>query len=166
MAVFQLHPGFLLQFREDMQLGMLKNDTTSGISREKLFTAKYLTGVFMEAVLWVACSACTVIACGQIFGMAYILSYWKALFIVTMSFPSRGNQDLVREINCFLLEKQETERNWRTEELRLQEIISNISHDMRTSLTAVLGYIHLINTSELSMKKEKGVGTFALESVK
>ena len=70
--------------------------------------------------------------------------------IVTMSFPSRVNQDLVREINRFLLDKQETERNWRTEELRLQEMISNISHDMRTPLTAVLGYIHLINTSELS----------------
>lgn len=35
--------------------------------------------------------------------------------IVTMSFPSRVNQDLVREINCFLLDKQETERKWRTE---------------------------------------------------
>lgn len=67
-----------------------------------------------------------------------------------MSFPSRVNQDLVREINPFLLDKQETERNWRTEELRLREMISNISHDMRTPLTAVLGYIHLINTSELS----------------
>lgn len=69
--------------------------------------------------------------------------------IVTMSFPSRVNQDLVREINRFLLDKQETERKWRTEELRLQEMISNISHDMRTPLTAVLGYIRLINTSEL-----------------
>ena len=44
--------------------------------------AKYLTGVFMEAVLWVVCSTCAVIACGHIFGMAYILSYWKALFSV------------------------------------------------------------------------------------
>lgn len=70
--------------------------------------------------------------------------------IVTMSFPSRVNQDLVREINRFLLDKQETERKWRTEELRLQEMISNISHDMRTPLTAVLGYIRLINTGELS----------------
>lgn len=70
--------------------------------------------------------------------------------IVTMSFPSRVNQNLVQEINRFLLDKQETERNWRTEELRLQEMISNISHDMRTPLTAVLGYIRLINTSELS----------------
>lgn len=35
-------------------------------------------------------------------------------------------------------------------ELCLQEMISNISHDMRTPLTAVLGYIRLINTSELS----------------
>lgn len=69
-------------FREDMQLGMLKNDTTSGISRGKLFMAKYLTGVFMEAVLWVVCSVCAVIACGHIFGMAYILSYWKTLFSV------------------------------------------------------------------------------------
>lgn len=70
--------------------------------------------------------------------------------LVTMSLPSRVNQDLVREINRFLLDKQETERSWRMEELRLQEMISNISHDMRTPLTAVLGYIRLINTSELS----------------
>lgn len=73
--------------------------------------------------------------------------------IVTMSFPSRVNQDLVREINCFLLARQHTEQEWRAEELRLQEAVSNISHDMRTPLTAILGYIHLINTGELSAEE-------------
>ena len=80
----------------------------------------------------------------------------KRTQIVTMSFPSEANQDLVREINRFLLDKQKTEQMWRTEELRLQEMISNISHDMRTPLTAILGYIHLINSEKTSdEEKEK-----------
>lgn len=70
--------------------------------------------------------------------------------IVTMSYPSKTNQELVRQINRFLLDKQETEQTWHREERQLQERISNISHDMRTPLTAILGYIHLINTGNLS----------------
>lgn len=70
--------------------------------------------------------------------------------LVTMSFPSRANQELVCEIDHFLLDKQHTQQVWHREELRLQEAISNISHDMRTPLTAILGYIHLINTGDLS----------------
>ena len=74
----------------------------------------------------------------------------KRTQIVTMSFPSEANQDLVREINHFLLEKQKTEQRCRAEEIRLQETISNISHDMRTPLTAILGYINLINSGQIS----------------
>lgn len=83
------------------------------------------------------------------------LNHEQRTQIVTMSFPSQANQALVREINRFLMGKQKTEQAWRAEELRLQETISNISHDMRTPLTAILGYIHLINSGNLSEEERQ-----------
>lgn len=67
-------------FREDMQLGMMKNDTTSGVSRGRLFTSKYLTGVLIEVVLWGFCSTCAVLASGYIFGMDHMVSYIGGIF--------------------------------------------------------------------------------------
>lgn len=67
-------------FREDMQLGMMKNDTTSGISRGQLFTSKYLTGASIEVVLWGFCSACAVLASGSVFGMDRLVSYIEGIF--------------------------------------------------------------------------------------
>lgn len=75
--------------------------------------------------------------------------------LVTMSFPSPTNQALVREINRFLLEDQRAEQLRRREELHLQEMISNISHDMRTPLTAILGYIHLINSADVTPEERQ-----------
>lgn len=74
---------------------------------------------------------------------------------VTVSLPSRTNQELVREINRFLAERQEAERLRRVDELRLQEMISNVSHDMRTPLTAILGYIRLINGGEITEEERR-----------
>lgn len=44
-------------FGEEKRLGLYKNDTTSGISRTRLFLAKFLTGALLEIGLWLICSA-------------------------------------------------------------------------------------------------------------
>ena len=69
-------------FREDMQLGMMKNDTTSGVSRFELYTAKYFSGMMIEVFLWVICSVASAIACSQVFGMKVILDCFGAVFSV------------------------------------------------------------------------------------
>lgn len=57
-------------FREDLQLGILKNDTTNGLSRERLFLVKYLTGVSVEVLLWLLCTGCAVLALGRDLGLS------------------------------------------------------------------------------------------------
>jgi signal transduction histidine kinase len=69
--------------------------------------------------------------------------------LVTMSFPSKANEELVNEINRLIIAKEERSRAFRVNETKLRQAISNISHDMRTPLTAVLGYLRLINQGGL-----------------
>lgn len=67
---------------------------------------------------------------------------------VTMSFPTKSNEELVKEINRLLHAKETQSQHYRVSELKLQEAISNVSHDMRTPLTAILGYLHLVNQGD------------------
>jgi hypothetical protein len=55
-------------FREDMQLGLYKNDTTSGVSRTGIYVAKFLTGVLLMAGMWLCCSASCILTAGFSFG--------------------------------------------------------------------------------------------------
>lgn len=66
--------------------------------------------------------------------------------IVTMSFPTDINKNLLGEINRLVLEIQSKEQNCQAMEKQLQELVSNVSHDLRTPLTAILGYVRLINS--------------------
>jgi signal transduction histidine kinase len=72
---------------------------------------------------------------------------------VTMSFPTKSNEALTAEINRLIRAKSEQSWVYRANERRLREAISNISHDMRTPLTAILGYIRLINQGGLSAEE-------------
>ncbi|MFC3745224.1 sensor histidine kinase [Paenibacillus sp. GCM10012306] len=64
--------------------------------------------------------------------------------LVTMSFPSKLNQELVIEINRLIGAKEQMARSYQWNEKQLHQRISNISHDMRTPLTAILGYLHML----------------------
>jgi len=69
---------------------------------------------------------------------------------LTTVVPSKANHDLVLEINRFIEHKNQTLQQYRIKDLAYQQAISNISHDMRTPLTAILGYIRLLDNTELS----------------
>lgn len=69
---------------------------------------------------------------------------------LTTILPSKSNYDLIMEINRFIEEKDSAAQQYRMKELELQQTISNISHDMRTPLTAILGYIRLLDHPDLS----------------
>jgi signal transduction histidine kinase len=70
--------------------------------------------------------------------------------VFTMSFPSKSNKELVRELNRLIHAKEAQTHMFRMKEHKLQKSISNISHDMRTPLTAVLGYVRLVNQDGVS----------------
>lgn len=66
---------------------------------------------------------------------------------------SANNKELVREINIFLDKYESISIDNKNYKDHHQKMISNISHDIRTPLTALMGYVDLL--SDTSITKEK-----------
>ncbi|MDR0380884.1 MAG: hypothetical protein LBH86_02640 [Oscillospiraceae bacterium] len=49
-------------FREDMQLGLYKNDMAGGASRSAVYIAKLITGILLLALLWAVCSLSCIVS--------------------------------------------------------------------------------------------------------
>lgn len=70
--------------------------------------------------------------------------------ILRISTPSREAELLLERVNCYIQYHQQDRIHWQRQERQLQEQIENISHDLRTPLTAILGYLELVDGSGLS----------------
>lgn len=70
--------------------------------------------------------------------------------ILRISAPSREAELLLERVNCYIQYHQRERIHWQRQERQLQEQIENISHDLRTPLTAILGYLELVDDSVLS----------------
>jgi signal transduction histidine kinase len=62
---------------------------------------------------------------------------------------------LVLGINTSLDEKHQTEGNYKRMDLELRQAIANISHDLRTPLTSIMGYMQLIEDEALTEAERK-----------
>ncbi|MDE6568045.1 MAG: sensor histidine kinase [Lachnospiraceae bacterium] len=52
--------------------------------------------------------------------------------------------DLSGQINRLLLDRQKIKRDYRKQELSSKKMLSNISHDIKTPLTVILGYLEIM----------------------
>ena len=65
---------------------------------------------------------------------------------------SDGNNsaELINEINALLQELQRSRIHYQQKNHALEQMMTNISHDLRTPLTSAMGYIHIIQNADLS----------------
>ena len=70
---------------------------------------------------------------------------------------SAGNNsaELINEINALLQELQRIRIHYHQKNHALEQMMTNISHDLRTPLTSAMGYIHIIQNSDLSEEEKE-----------
>lgn len=62
----------------------------------------------------------------------------------------KTSADLINEINALLRQMQRSRIHYQQKNHALEQMMTNISHDLRTPLTSAMGYIHLIQSSDLT----------------
>jgi signal transduction histidine kinase len=68
--------------------------------------------------------------------------------------PSAGAEELLSCLNQLLELRQEERARYRRKEQELRRQIANVSHDLRTPLTSILGYLQLLEGDGLSPERK------------
>ncbi len=63
--------------------------------------------------------------------------------------------DMINEINKLLKETRDNRILYQQKKHNLEQMMTNISHDLRTPLTSAMGYIHIIQHSDLDEEEQK-----------
>lgn len=74
---------------------------------------------------------------------------------ITLMAPNRKLEDLAEELNKTIDNKRQIETDYENKNLELRRSIANISHDLRTPLTSIIGYIQLLNDEKLTEAERK-----------
>lgn len=72
---------------------------------------------------------------------------------VTTSSPNRAEEELFQTVNELMELRQEEQAGYRRKEQELRRQIADVSHDLRTPLTSILGYLQLLEDEELPAEK-------------
>lgn len=74
---------------------------------------------------------------------------------VHMAAPNRAAEDLLAAVNSLLELRESEAAEYRRQERAIRQQISNISHDLRTPLTSILGYLQLMEGERLSAEERQ-----------
>lgn len=73
--------------------------------------------------------------------------------LITISTNNINLKKLANNLNLYIYEFRKQEKKYKNGNQELQKSITNISHDLRTPLTAITGYIDLIEKDNLNEKQ-------------
>ena len=73
--------------------------------------------------------------------------------------PSAPAEELLDAINALLDLRQQEQAAYRARERDLRRQISNVSHDLRTPLTSILGYLQLLEGDNLTPQERHAIGS-------
>lgn len=74
---------------------------------------------------------------------------------VSMAAPNAAVEELLTAINALLALREREEGDYRRQEQAIRQQIANISHDLRTPLTSILGYLQLLEGEGLSPEERR-----------
>ncbi|ELC8465339.1 sensor histidine kinase [Clostridium perfringens] len=72
-----------------------------------------------------------------------------------LSLPNKNIENLIAEINTLIDDKRKMENIYKEKDIELREAIANMSHDLRTPLTSIMGYVYLLNDDKLDKEERK-----------
>ncbi|WP_332833398.1 sensor histidine kinase [Clostridium perfringens] len=72
-----------------------------------------------------------------------------------LSLPNKNIENLIVEINALIDDKRKMENIYKGKDMELREAIANMSHDLRTPLTSIMGYVYLLNDDKLGKEERK-----------
>lgn len=75
--------------------------------------------------------------------------------VVKVSAPDKRLEKLLKAVNGNLMAIRLERRSYMQNERKLKEQIENISHDLRTPLTAILGYLKMIDTKGMDEENKE-----------
>ncbi len=74
---------------------------------------------------------------------------------VRMEVPNRSAEALLEQVNRLLELRRQDQSVWREREQSLRRQIANVSHDLRTPLTSILGYLQLLEDENLGEEERR-----------
>ena len=84
--------------------------------------------------------------------------------ILLAAAPSREAEQLLQQVNRYIEYHQRERIIWQQQERQLQEQIENISHDLRTPLTSIVGYLELVDDGSLSGEDQEALAVVGRKS--
>ncbi len=80
---------------------------------------------------------------------------WSSTTRLTVACPNRAAEQLLQQVNRLAERRQVEKTEWSRREQSLRQQIANVSHDLRTPLTSILGYLQLLEQEDLPYERRQ-----------